>query len=474
MAGIIPDNFSVDMGQQLMSNIVNLYAQKQQLDEKRKLEDERYKREQQIWNERQTSTEEREKRMSEYQMNLRLQAETESTINEYKKQNAAKMMDWRQNYLTLISSDENFKQKELQRVGSQEALEKVIQNVQNLTFDQIYKEANNSFNGANELLQSNLYQVEKEKAEKYLEKNPNKKAIMKEVINQGLDPYKISESQIKEIEKQLLPQMELTAGKPTAKSVNELAAKTYLTPEEINELNRFKMTEQWEEAQNYLLGLQSQRATAEEQRKNEQRLKEIKLRQSDKTQSSGTKAGKEVFDYKAAYDTAVSELNNAKDEDQKKYWQKEVNQLKIDMKKRNISFSKSENTKPPSLPTRLNYIDEKSFSDLDSKDEKNTNVKMVKEFLNNKETLDLNNKQQILDFKKAFESVRDMEKKEFFKNKKDIEIYDDIILELNNIYKQSQQPAKKILTREKAQEYLKKYKTKEAAERAARADGFEF
>ena len=134
MAGIIPDNFSVDMGQQLMSNIVNLYAQKQQLDEKRKLEDERYKREQQIWNERQTSSEDREKRMSEYQMNLRLQAETESTINEYKKQNAAKMMDWRQNYLTLISSDENFKQKELQRVGSQEALEKVIQNVQNNFF----------------------------------------------------------------------------------------------------------------------------------------------------------------------------------------------------------------------------------------------------------------------------------------------------------------------------------------------------
>jgi len=224
MAGIIPDNFSVDMGQQLMSNIVNLYAQKQQLDEKRKLEDERYKREQQIWNERQTSTEEREKRMSEYQMNLRLQAETESTINEYKKQNAAKMMDWRQNYLTLISSDENFKQKELQRVGSQEALEKVIQNVQNLTFDQIYKEANNSFNGANELLQSNLYQVEKEKAEKYLEKNPNKKAIMKEVINQGLDPYQISESQIKEIENQLLPKLELIEGKPGPKSVNTIAA----------------------------------------------------------------------------------------------------------------------------------------------------------------------------------------------------------------------------------------------------------
>ena len=102
MAGIIPDNFSVDMGQQLMSNIVNLYAQKQQLDEKRKLEDERYKREQQMWNERQTSTEEREKRMAEYQMNLRLQAETESTINKYKKQNAAKIMDWRNQYLLLI------------------------------------------------------------------------------------------------------------------------------------------------------------------------------------------------------------------------------------------------------------------------------------------------------------------------------------------------------------------------------------
>ncbi len=374
MAGIIPDNFSVDMGQQLMSNIVNLYAQKQQLDEKRKLEDERYKREQQIWNERQTSTEERKKRMSEYQMNLRLQAETESTINEYKKQNAAKMMDWRQNYLTLISSDENFKQKELQRVGSQEALEKVIQNVQNLTFDQIYKEANNSFNGANELLQSNLYQVEKEKAEKYLEKNPNKKAIMKEVINQGLDPYKISESQIKEIEKQLLPKMELTAGKPTAKSVNELAAKTYLTPEEINELNRFKTTEQWEEAQNYLLGLQSQRATAEEQRKNEQRLKEIKLRQSDKSQSGETKTSKKSIDYQNQYNSLNKSLQEAKNKGNEsliKSIENKIVNVKADAAKNGINIKENQTNIPTQI--KSNPIIQNAVNAIYSEQKKGSN-----------------------------------------------------------------------------------------------------
>ena len=377
MAGIIPDNFSVDMGQQLMSNIVNLYAQKQQLDEKRKLEDERYKREQQIWNERQTSTEEREKRMSEYQMNLRLQAETESTINEYKKQNAAKMMDWRQNYLTLISSDENFKQKELQRVGSQEALEKVIQNVQNLTFDQIYKEANNSFNGANELLQSNLYQVEKEKAEKYLEKNPNKKAIMKEVINQGLDPYKISESQIKEIENQLLPKLELIEGKPGPKSVNTIAAGMTFTESEKNELDRYRTNEQWEEAQNYLLGLQSQRATAEEQRKNEQRLKEIKLRQSDKSQSGETKTSKESIDYQNQYNSLNKSLQEAKSKGNDsliKSIENKIVNVKADAAKKGITIKENQtniSTQIKSNPIIQNavnaiYSEQKKGSDFDA------------------------------------------------------------------------------------------------------------
>ena len=312
--------------------------------------------------------------MSESQMNLRLQAETERTINEYKKQNAAKMMDWRQNYLTLISSDENFKQKELQRVGSQEALEKVIQNVQNLTFDQIYKEANNSFNGANELLQSNLYQVEKEKAEKYLEKNPNKKAIMKEVINQGLDPYKISESQIKEIENQLLPKLELIEGKPGPKSVNTIAAGMTFTESEKNELDRYRTNEQWEEAQNYLLGLQSQRATAEEQRKNEQRLKEIKLRQSDKSQSGETKTSKESIDYQNRYNSLNKSLQEAKNKGNEsliKSIENKIVNVKADAAKNGINIKENQTNIPTQI--KSNPIIQNAVNAIYSEQKKGSN-----------------------------------------------------------------------------------------------------
>jgi len=442
MAGIIPDNFSIDIGQQLMSNIVNLYAQKQQLDEKRKLEDERYKREQEMWEQRQVSTEEREKRMAEYQMNLRLQAETESTINEYKKQNAAKMMDWRQNYLTLISSDENFKQKELQRVGSQEALEKVIQNVQNLTFDQIYKEANNNFNGANELWQSNLYQVEKEKAEKYLEKNPNKKAIMKEVINQGLDPYKISESQIKEIEKQLLPKMELTAGKPTAKSVNELAAKTYLTPEEINELNRFKTTEQWEEAQNYLLGLQSQKETEKEQQKQQFELQKIKEREKlfpTQTRAQTRESEKEADKLSGLQ----AKLNMAR---QQLYKDPENTKLKdtIMSLERDIAAitkeapltTKTPQAVQPKLSAYLQNLNTTALRDLSSKNKSDKNVILVKGFLNNPEKYDLSSNDKIDELISAFKELKRQELSELFTNRTDLTTYDTIIGELEKLVQQ--------------------------------------
>ena len=164
MAGIIPDNFSVDMGQQLMSNIVNLYAQKQQLDEKRKLEDERYKREQQIWNERQTSTEEREKRMAEYQTQLKLDAQTKSMLNAYETQEGINFLKFKNDYLSKVKNDPIFRKSEIERVGSEENLNNVEENLNNLTPSDVFNKTKQYYDLSKDLIETNTKIVYEEKS----------------------------------------------------------------------------------------------------------------------------------------------------------------------------------------------------------------------------------------------------------------------------------------------------------------------
>jgi len=164
MAGIIPDNFSIDIGQQLMSNIVNLYAQKQQLDEKRKLEDERYKREQEMWEQRQVSTEEREKRMAEYQTQLKLDAQTKSMLNAYEIQEGINFLKFKNDYLYKVKNDPIFRKSEIERVGSEENLNNVVENLNNLTPSDVFNKTKQYYDLSKDLIETNIKIVYEEKS----------------------------------------------------------------------------------------------------------------------------------------------------------------------------------------------------------------------------------------------------------------------------------------------------------------------
>ena len=109
MPGILPENLTFDYGQSIMKNIVDLYARKQHLDEQSKLQDIKYQKEQELWEKRQVSDEERQKRMSEYAEERGLRAQESAALNKRKIDEASHLEDWRNQSLYRAKTDEQYK-----------------------------------------------------------------------------------------------------------------------------------------------------------------------------------------------------------------------------------------------------------------------------------------------------------------------------------------------------------------------------
>ena len=420
MAGIIPDNFSIDIGQQLMSNIVNLYAQKQQLDEKRKLEDERYKREQEMWEQRQVSTEEREKRMAEYNKNLQLNAQTQAMINNYLAQKASELMNFKENYLFKINNDAAFREAEIKRVGGEENLQNVIENLRNnFTFEDVLKQTGNAIDMANMLIEYNIREVNETNALKAYRELPPEiqyKINLKEFLNSSITEQqeminsaskminkessellnkiygqtqetqnqqqipkidKNNKKQVLEFQKQYNqknPQTQIKKdgiwGVETERAFNEMFGRIS-KKESGTELEKLqKELSNKRKKLHMLLQTKNQTPQIKEAIKNmraeieklqslitsEKLLRERERLKPDKTQSSGTKAGKEQTNLQAQYDLIFKKYTQAvnEGEDGKDY----KNLLdKIEY----VAAGRDVKIKKPEIPKKIKTLNTSNF-----------------------------------------------------------------------------------------------------------------
>jgi len=452
MAGIIPDNFSIDIGQQLMSNIVNLYAQKQQLDEKRKLEDERYKREQEMWEQRQVSTEEREKRMAEYQTQLKLDAQTKSMINAYEIQEGINFLKFKNDYLLKIKNDLKFRDSEIKRVGSEANLNIVVENLNKLTPSDVFNKTEQYYNLSKGLIEANTKIVYEEKSletyrklpqdiqnnidlEKFLNSSPTEQQEMinwaSNMINKEVSEFlnKIygqtqetqNQQQIPEIDKnnrkQVLEFQQLYNslnpnpnnkisedgiwGNQTESAFNSTYKTQITTMQPTSELDKLELElSDKREKLNMLLQFKYQTPQIKEAIKNLQTeierlnglitsiklLRERERLKPDKTQSSGTKAGKEQTNLQAQYDLIFKKYTQAidegKDEKEIKYYKNILDKIEIEAAGKNFRLKK------PEIPKKIEKLNTSNFKweDRDFKKKLDSNP-ILKKYTENPELI---------------------------------------------------------------------------------------
>lgn len=288
MAGIIPDNFSVDMGQQLMSNIVNLYAQKQQLDEKRKLEDERYKREQEMWEQRQVSTEEREKRMAEYNLGLQTEAQTRSAINKLSIDTAVNLYNGIQSMIQRAQTDEAYRQ-ELESKGIS------IDKMREITLRGIIENGIKSFDIGQKLVDENLMRVNQENVYNAILKiTPQERLKLSETLKaEGKTITDIKN--MNELNERLIKLQPLSTN-ISASVFAEKGIENQIKKSEELLSNPNLTKEQSTELQNILFKLRD----------------DLEKPKSDKSQSGGTKTNKKSIDYQNQYNSLNKSLQEAK------------------------------------------------------------------------------------------------------------------------------------------------------------------
>ncbi|HON57398.1 MAG TPA: hypothetical protein PLJ38_10305, partial [bacterium] len=314
---------------------LKLDAQKQQLDEERKLEDERYKREQQIWNERQTSTEEREKRMAEYNLGLQTEAQTRAAINKLLIDTSVNLYNGIQSMIQRAQTDEAYR-KELESNGMS------IDKMREITIEKLIRNGIESFGIGQKLVDEILMRVNQENVyNAILKLTPQERLKLSKTLEtegKTITDIKNMNELYERLIKLQPPSTNISASVFAEKGIENQIKKT---EELLSNPNLTK--EQSTELQNILFKLRN----------------DLEKPKSDKTQSGGTKAGKEQTNLQAQYDLIFKKYTQAidegKDEKEINYYKNILDKIEIEAAGKNIQIKK------PEIPKKIEKLNTSNF-----------------------------------------------------------------------------------------------------------------